>query len=171
MKTELLNLTPKEFCRITEACSDGIRFALKYKTMKSVWEHCERVDWLCWILNTLDVPADEKACRLYMIWCARNTPLADGRTTLALLTEQRSLDALSVAERFANGQATLEELDAARSAARSAAWSAAESAARSAAESAARSAAGSAAESAAGSAAESAQAVQFRKVVKNPFDV
>ena len=166
MNTKLLKMSPREFCKVTKACYDCTHFALQYQTMRDVWEHCPRVDWLCWILNVLDAPADEKAVRLYMVWCARNTPLQDGRTTEALLTEQASRDALVVAERFANGQATLDEL----SAARSAAWSAAESAARSAARSTAWSAAESAAWSAAWSAARSAQVDAFRKIVKNPFD-
>ena len=153
MKTHFLSLSPREFCDATRACSEGVKFALQYDSMREVWDHCPRVDWLCWILNTLDVPADEKTVRLYMVWCARNTPLEDGRTTGALLTDQRSLDALAAAEQFARGEITSEVLGAAESAARSAAWSAAESAAWSAAESAAESAAGSAAESAAGSAA------------------
>jgi hypothetical protein len=71
---------------------------------------------------------------------------------LSLALHQQA-EALAVAERFANGQATAQELDAAESAA----WSAA------------RSAAESAAWSAAWSAARSAQADEFRKVVKNPF--
>ena len=173
MKTQLLKMTPREFCVATSACSECTRFALKYKTMHSVWEHCPRVDWLCWILNELDVPADEKAVRLYMVWCARNTPMHDGRTTAALLTDQRSQDALAVAEQFANGQATQGELSAAESAAESAAWSVARSAAESAAESVAWSAAWSAAQSVAWSAAQSvawsAQADQFRIVIANPF--
>ena len=41
------------------------------------------------------------------------------------MTDQRSLDALDVAERYANGQATDEELAAARDAAWAAAWDAA----------------------------------------------
>jgi hypothetical protein len=156
MKTQLLKLTPKQFCAETGACSEGAKFALCHKTMAQVWRACPHVDWLVWILNAIDAPQDEKACRLYMVWCARNTPLADGRTTSALLTDPRSLAALDVAERFARGDATEEERSAARSAAWSAAESAAESAAWSAAESAARSAAWSAAWSAARSAAESA---------------
>ena len=157
MKSELLKLTPAEFCAQTNACSDGRVFAASRSTMAQVWEECPRVDWLVWILNTIDAPQDEKACRLYMVWCARNTPLHDGRTTLALLADPRSVAALEVAERFAAGTATADEL----SAAWSAAWSAARSAAWSAAES--------AAESAARSAAWSAQTDQFRKIVANPF--
>jgi len=193
MKTHLLSLSPAEFCKATKACSDGAEFATKHATMRDVWDACQRVDWLVWMLDAIDAPQDEKACRLFMVWCARNTPMSDGRTTGALLSDPRSLAALDVAERFANGNATQEELSVARSAAESVAaaaawsvagsvawsvawsdaWSAAESAAAAAAWSvawsAARSVAWSDAWSVAGSAAESAQATQFRKVVANPF--
>jgi len=189
MKTHLLKLTPAKFCDATDACEEGRKFAVKYKTMAAVWSNCPRVDWLCWILNQLDVPPDEKAVRLYMVWCARNTPLADGRTTLALLTDKRSTDALDVAERFAHGNATQKELaaawdaagDAARDAARAAAWTAAGDAARDAAWAAAWDAARAAAwdaawdaawtaaGDAARDAARDAQTAEFRRVVSNPF--
>jgi len=109
---------------------------------------------------------DDKQRRLFAVRCARQA--------LALVTNPHydSVTACDVAERFANGEATLDELSAARDAAMSA-WSAAESAARPSArsarsaamsaesaamsaESAARDAAMSAAESAAESAARSA---------------
>jgi len=164
MKTHLLSLSPAEFCNQTNACLVGAEFAGKFATMRDVWDASQRVDWLVWMIKAIDAPQDEKTCRLFMVWCARHTPLADGRTTVVLLSDPHSLAALDVAERFANGNATREDLldvrSAAWSAAESAAWSIAESAAwsaaRSAAWSAARSAAWSAAESAAWSAAESA---------------
>ena len=152
MKSDLLKLTPAQFCDETHACDDGRAFAIKCRTMAKTWDKCPRVDWLVWILNAIDAPSDERACRLYMVWCARNTPLADGRTTNDLLTHPSSQAALVAAERFARGEID----DSARSAAMSAARSAAESAARSAAWNAAESAAWSAARSAAEGAAEGA---------------
>jgi hypothetical protein len=80
--------------------------------------------------------------RLFAVWCSRQ-----------VVTDPICLQTLDVAERFANGQATSQELGAARSAARSAAGSAA------------RSAAGSAAWSATRSAARSAQEKQFRLII------
>jgi hypothetical protein len=97
------------------------------------------------------------------VWCARQVQ--------HLMTDQRSLAALDVAERHANGEATDEELAAARAAAcdaaRDAAWAAARdaawAAARDAAWDAARDAAWDAAWAAARDAARDAQAAEFRR--------
>lgn len=115
-----LNLTPKEFCSATDACRDGRKFAEQYNTMAEVWDASPRADWLLWILRAIDAPANEKTERLFAIWCARNTPMHDGRKTTALLTDPRSVAALEVAERFAHGNANREQLAAARAAARAA---------------------------------------------------
>jgi hypothetical protein len=97
---------------------------------------------------------NDKTNRLFAVWCARQTFL------LSHEVDPRSIEACDVAERFANGEATSEELSVVRSAAESAAWSAAwsavDSAAWSAAESAAWSAAWSVGESAVDSAVRSA---------------
>ena len=55
--------------------------------------------------------------RRYAVWCARQVQ--------HLMTDRRSLDALDVAERHAAGDATDQELSAARAAAWDAAWDAA----------------------------------------------
>jgi len=69
---------------------------------------------------------DAKTLRLFAVWCARQVE--------HLMTDPRSTAALDVAERFAHGKATQEEVDAAwaaaRAAARAAAWAAAWDAAR-----------------------------------------
>ena len=65
----------------------------------------------------------DREIRLYGVWCARQVQ--------HLMTDPRSISAINVAEQFAKGEATEEQLSDARSAARAAAW-AAESAAESA---------------------------------------
>ena len=64
---------------------------------------------------------DDKTLRLFAVGCARRVQ--------HLMTDQRSLDALDVAERYANGNATKDELNAASAsawaAASAAAWAAA----------------------------------------------
>jgi hypothetical protein len=193
---KLTEMTPKEFCEATKACSAGREFALKYQSMNEVWEHCPKVDWLLWITDKTGRP-DDRTLRIFAVWCARNTPLPDGRKTGNLITDPRSLAALDVAERFANGQASRDELDAARVAAWAAAWAAWDAAriaawdaawaagaaawaaawaawdaawAAGEAWDAARAAAGEAWDAArAAGEADKAQATQFRAMVKNPF--
>ena len=67
-----------------------------------------------------------KDLRLFAIWCAREA------LKLVENPDPRSVEATNVAERFANGEATSDELyaarDAARDAARAAAWDAARAA-------------------------------------------
>jgi hypothetical protein len=109
----------------------------------------------------------ERTMRLFAVWCARQVQ--------HLMTDPRSLNALDVAERFANGKATDEELTAARAyaraaardAARDAAWDAAQDAARTAAQDAAWTAARAYARATAYDAAEAtAQAAQRAKLIE-----
>lgn len=94
----------------------------------------------------------DRDARLYAVWCARQVQ--------HLTKDQRSIDALDVAEKYANGKANDEELSLARVAAGDAALDAVRSSARNAARNAAWSAAwieaGAAAGAAAGDAAEDA---------------
>lgn len=77
------------------------------------------LDDALWVLHcVLDADRD---LRLFAVWCARQVE--------HLMEDQRSKDALNVAERFVNGEATDEERDAARDAA----WDAARGATRAAA--------------------------------------
>ena len=111
------------------------------------------------ILWRLDAPTMDRVLRLWACWCVRNTKLEGGRTVWDLLTDPRSRNAVEVAERFANGYATKEELAAAGAAAWAAAGAAAAAAgyaARDAARAAARAAAGAAAWDAAWAAAGAA---------------
>jgi len=78
-------------------------------------------------------PEYEKEWRLFAVWCARQVQ--------HLMTDERSIAALDVAEKYINGEATKDELNAACDAARAAAWDAAWDAACSAAMAAACSAA------------------------------
>jgi len=67
-------------------------------------------------------PEYAREWRLYAVWCARRVQ--------HLMTDSRSLAALDVAERYANGKATAAELAAARAAGDAAVWDATWAAAR-----------------------------------------
>ncbi|MBU9391801.1 hypothetical protein KTE71_30370 [Burkholderia multivorans] len=108
------------------------------------------LDDALWALRC--VSGADRDLRLFAVWCARQVE--------HLMEDQRSKDALNVAERFANGDASDEELAAARDAARAAAWDAAWAAAWAAARAAARDAAG----DAAWAAARDAQTEMFKRM-------
>ena len=111
-----------------QACGEARTWAATQPDLETCWRTCNRTEWMIWLLHELG-HQDDKAYRLYTCWCVRNTPLADGRTTWDLLTDDRSKAAVEVAEKFAIGEATQDELAAAWAAAR-AAWEAAWDAAR-----------------------------------------
>jgi hypothetical protein len=96
-----------------------------------------------WCLRAV-LPEEEadrdRVARLFACRCVRETPLADGRTVWDLLSDERSRTSVKVAERFAVGDATKEEMEAARTTAMEAATEAATEAARTAAWAAARAA-------------------------------
>jgi len=105
-------------------CSDGWRKLLKYlgKTTADdeplpfgVILDSNGLEDALWCCHT--APEHNRVWRLYAVWCARQVQ--------HLMTDQRSLDVLDVAERHANGQATDKELSAAWIAAREA-WVATE---------------------------------------------
>jgi hypothetical protein len=128
------------------------------------------LDDTLWCFRAVD--GHDREIRLFGVWCARQVQ--------HLMTDQRSIDALDVSERFAKGHASIKELDAAKAAARAAAraaavdaagaatWVAARAAARAAAGAAwdaARAAAG-AARDAAGAAAKVKQEEHLREILK-----
>ena len=104
------------------------------------------LDDALWCLRAVD--GRHREMRLYAVWCARQVQ--------HLMTDPRSLAALDVAERCANGQ----ETDAGLKAAEDAAWAAASEAACAA----AWAAASEAACAAASEAARAAQTTEFRRV-------
>ena len=125
------------------------------------------LDDALWAFPT--VPDDQRdemqrISRIFACRCVRETPLQDGRKVWDLLTDERSRGAVEVAERYAAGESSDDELaaawdaarDAARDAAGDAAWAAAWDAAGAAAGAAARAAAWDAAGAAAWAAARAA---------------
>ena len=110
------------------------------------------LDDALWCLRA--VQGHDKEIRLYAVWCARQAQ--------HLMTDQRSIAALDVSDRFARGNASADELAAAQDAAQAAAQDAARAAARAAAQDAAQAAARAAAWAAARDDAESAQEKRLR---------
>ena len=137
----------REFCDKHNACTEGRKWALKNcNDMADAW-NTAKPDWLIWIATREGV-LDKTSLRLFVCWSVRQV--------WHLLTDERSRTAVDVAERFAKGEATSNELAAARAAAVAAARAAAVDAAV-------------AAWDAAVAAAGDAQASWIRASYPNPF--
>ena len=78
------------------------------------------LDDALWCLRAVE--GHDRERRLFAVWCARQVQ--------HLMADKRSIAALDVAEKYANGRASGDELAAARDAAMDAAWAAAWAAAR-----------------------------------------
>ena len=93
-----------EFCDRHDACEEGRKWALaNCRDMDHAWEVL-KPEWLIWVATREGV-LDDRTLRLFAVWCARQVQ--------HLMTDPRSVTALDVAERFANGAATADELRAA----------------------------------------------------------
>ena len=90
-------------------------------------ERMPAVDRIAAFANCTEV--SDSAKRIFAVRCVRETPLQDGRKSVDLITDPRSLNALDIAYKHAIGEASNEEL----SAALAAAWTAAQTAAQTAA--------------------------------------
>ena len=107
-----------EYLKSINACDPACKWQ-EGKDLETVWNTCERGDWMIWLLVNSENEVTDRELRLIAVKCARQVQ--------HLMKDERSINALDVAERFANGEATQEELNAAWEAAR-AAWDAARAA-------------------------------------------
>ena len=110
----------KPFTEADRERETHIRFAYKDKIQLSNILASNGLEDALWAIQC--VPNVDRDARLFAVWCARQVQ--------HLMKDGRSINALDVAERYANGLATDEELDATRAVARAAAWDAAWDAAR-----------------------------------------
>lgn len=108
------SLQGREFSESDKQRESYIRFSHKEPiSILSILES-NGLDDALWALRCIDNAGRDRDVRLYAVWCARQVE--------HMTTDQRSKDALDIAELHANGTETDEELAAARDAAWEAAW-------------------------------------------------
>ncbi len=101
-------MTINEFCELHAVSPACRKWALaNCSSMQDCWEKLP-ADWLTWVA-TRDGVLSSKELRLFAVFCCRQI--------WHLLTDERSRNAVEVAERYANGEATDAELASARGAA------------------------------------------------------
>ena len=99
-----------------KACEEAVNWC-KGKSLRKAWDTATNSEWMLWLLYNQPNEATDRELRLIAVKCARQVQ--------HLMTDKRSINALDVAEKFANGCATNKQLYAAWDAARDAAWVAA----------------------------------------------
>ena len=103
----------------------GITKGFKMPVVEFIKEYRDKVkskDDIIWVICRNDYMTD-RDLRLFAVWCAREAlKLVDN-------PDERSINACDVAEKYANGEATDDELASARDAAWAAAWDASRDAA------------------------------------------
>ena len=88
-----------------KACKEAILFC-ENKTLEQAWNKCKRGDWMLWLAFKMKRKrgwSNIKQITLAKVRCAR--------LVQHLMKDQRSLDALDVAEKYALGKATRKELN------------------------------------------------------------
>jgi hypothetical protein len=106
----------KDFLKKHEACTEGAKWALSIgEEMDVVWNAMVeqgKYDWMVWTATRPGVFPDTVLRKLVCRF-VRETPLHDGRKVWDLLVDERSRKAVEVAEAYADGKATYEELQTA----------------------------------------------------------
>ncbi len=96
--------TPGEFCKKYDECAEGMAFAARFATLAEAWDACPRADLMIWAMRKADKTEGlERILRIFACDCAE----------AAKPTDPRSLAAIAIARRFADGLATAGELRAA----------------------------------------------------------
>ena len=85
------------------ACTEGASWADSQPNYREAWDNCKRGDWMLWIAKKQSV--DLKKLTLAKVECAE--------IVKHLMTDERSINALTVARKFCAGEASREELNAA----------------------------------------------------------
>jgi hypothetical protein len=84
-----------------DACNSATEWANDYKTIEEIVANCHRGDWLLWLAKKVDM--ELKPLTLAKVRCTQ--------TVIHLMKDERSLNALKVAEKFAlTDEVTLDDL-------------------------------------------------------------
>jgi hypothetical protein len=95
-------------------CKEALEWAAGFPSFEEAWNHCKRGDWMLWLLAKLEV--DRKALTLAACACVR--------LALPYTTDGRVLASIEMAEAWARGDASIEEVRSAATAAFAAALAA-----------------------------------------------
>lgn len=94
---------------VERACEEGIAEGRQYDTIADWWNRTQSSKYQLWLLEEIGYH-DERTLRLLAVRFVRETRVDQECTVWDLLKDNRSRQAVIVAEKYANGEATIEEL-------------------------------------------------------------
>ena len=97
-----------DYLESLKACKEAIDYAAGFATLQSSWDACARGDWMLWLIGRTIDRTNETELRKITLAKARCAKLV-----IHLMKDERSRNAVEVAEQFGLGNATRQELDAA----------------------------------------------------------
>ena len=97
-----------DYLESLNACKEAIDYAAGFATLQSSWDACARGDWMLWLIGRTIDRTNETELRKITLAKARCAKLV-----IHLMKDERSRNAVEVAEQFGLGNATRQELDAA----------------------------------------------------------
>ena len=100
-----------EMLKSLNAYDDTVEWAQTQPDLETAWNNCQHPDWMLWLADKMLLFTD-KDLRLMACQFVRRTPMGDGTVWDAL--DEAHRNCVIVAERYANGEATREELASAR---------------------------------------------------------
>ena len=92
------------------ACREAVEWSGNYAASQEAWEACENGAWMLWLVKRTMLGTDAALRKLTL------TKARWAKLVLHLMKDDRSKNAVLVAEKFGMGMATLDELDAAAAA-------------------------------------------------------
>jgi hypothetical protein len=104
-------MTIIEWLESLDACPEAVLWAQRFRKLEELWYECPQVEWMLWILEQIGY-ADQRKLRTFAAACARHY--------WGFLIDVRCQQAIDVADRFAKEVVSLDQLKAARQAAKAA---------------------------------------------------
>ena len=99
------------------ACPDAVAFSDKHETPQAAWDACPRGDWSLWLLGRLAGPVDSDSRKKLVGVCAEIAELVLPIFEKRYPDDRRVRECIETCKRYAAGNATIEEVRKARSAA------------------------------------------------------
>jgi len=102
-------------------CDEALTWATRYHSPLAAWKACKRGDWMLWLLGKFSGPPESEGRKKLVLCACECARLSLPSYQKKYPGDERVARCIETAERWANGEATIEELRTARAAAYSAA--------------------------------------------------